>query len=69
VKVTVNGAPREVPDGARVADLVADLVADPSEARGIAVAVDGVVVRRVEWPRTRLAAGSQVELVHAVQGG
>ena len=37
--------------------------------RGIAVALDGDVVPRSEWPATRVADGQQVEVLRAVQGG
>ncbi len=36
---------------------------------GIAVAVNGEVVRRSEWETTVLANGDQVEVLTAVQGG
>ncbi|HLL27620.1 MAG TPA: sulfur carrier protein ThiS [Xanthobacteraceae bacterium] len=39
------------------------------EARGIAIAVNGMVVPRAAWPVTRLSAGDQVEIVRARQGG
>jgi sulfur carrier protein len=66
VTLTVNGAPREVPPGVTLADLVTQLV--PS-VRGIAAAVDGEVVPRRAWPDTTLADGAVVEVVTAVQGG
>jgi sulfur carrier protein len=66
VTVTVNGDACDLPPGATLADLVTQLV--PS-AKGIAAAVDGVVVPRRAWPDTPLADGSVVEVVTAVQGG
>lgn len=39
------------------------------ELRGVAVAVDGEVVPRSEWPSTALSEGRQVEVLQAVQGG
>ena len=64
--LTVNGAPRELPLGTTLADLVADFVPSP---QGVAAAVDGAVVPRRAWPDTTLADGSVVEIVTAVQGG
>jgi sulfur carrier protein len=64
--VTVNGDPRELAPGTTLADLVSQLV--PS-AKGIAAAVNGEVVPRRAWPDTRLADGTAVEVVTAVQGG
>jgi sulfur carrier protein len=37
--------------------------------RGIAVAVDGVVVPREAWPATGLRPDAVVEVLTAVQGG
>jgi sulfur carrier protein len=64
--VTVNGDPRELASGTTLADLVSQLV--PS-AKGIAAAVNGEVVPRRAWPDTKLADGTAVEVVTAVQGG
>ena len=38
-------------------------------ASGIAVAVNGEVVRRAAWDERRLHDGDRVEIVGAVQGG
>jgi sulfur carrier protein len=68
VIVELNGKPAELPEEATVADAVERLGVD-GESRGIAVAVDGEVVRRVEWERAALREGQTVEVVRAVQGG
>lgn len=65
--IRCNGDRREVPDGATVADLVAELVA--GDPRGTAVAVDGEVVRRDDWTATVLRSDANVEVLRAVQGG
>ncbi len=39
------------------------------DARGVAVAINGMVVPRAAWPSTPLRAGDQVEIVRARQGG
>jgi sulfur carrier protein len=39
------------------------------EPRGIAVALDGEVVRRGAWSETMIRDGSQVEIVTAAAGG
>ncbi len=62
MQLSINGQPREVPDGARLADLIA-------EPRGVAVAVNGAVIRSADWARTDLSAGDLVEVVSAHQGG
>jgi sulfur carrier protein len=68
VNVTVNGDERVLPDGATVAALVEGLGA-PGSGRGIAVALDGMVVPRGEWDTRELAEGARIEVVVAVQGG
>jgi sulfur carrier protein len=66
--VSVNGVEHELENGATVADLVGVLSGMP-DGRGVAVAVEGSVVPRGEWPSTSLDAGARVEVVVAVQGG
>ena len=68
VNVTLNGDRRELPAGATVASVVASLPGAP-EGRGVAVAVEGEVVPRAQWPSTELREGARVEIVVAVQGG
>lgn len=68
VTVTVNGAVRQLPSGATVASVVAELTGHPG-GRGVAVALGGEVVPRGVWASTPLAAGAEIEVVHAVQGG
>ena len=68
VTVTLNGEPRELPDGATVADAVA-AVGAPSDGRGVAAAVEGAVVPRSAWTAHPLVADDRVEVLQAVQGG
>jgi sulfur carrier protein len=53
-------------------DLLVELLVecgfDP-RGQGIAVAVDGTVVRRAAWNSHRLRGGEEVDVVGAVQGG
>jgi sulfur carrier protein len=68
MKIVLNGEARELADGATLTDAIAASgVAD--ERRGVAVALDGEVVRRGEWDATVLADGARVEVLQAVQGG
>ena len=64
--ITVNGEPRDVPAGTSVAQLVKSVT---GLDRGIAVAVNGEVMPRREWPGVALGDRDQVEVVTAVQGG
>lgn len=64
--ITLNDKPHELPEGASLADFVAGLgLADG----GVAVAIEGSVVPRADWPSTRLADGQKLILIHAVSGG
>ncbi len=66
VQVKLNGEPRELPDGATMAQAVAELT---PAAAGVAAAVNGDVVPRGAWAATLLREGDTVEVVTAVQGG
>lgn len=64
--IHVNGDPSTVAPGTTVRDLLRVLDAPD---RGVAVAVDGMVVPRGAWAATPLADEARVEVVMAVQGG
>jgi len=66
--IELNGRPAELPEDATVADAVEEAGAD-GETRGVAVAVDGEVIRKAEWGKTKLESDQSVEVVRAVQGG
>jgi sulfur carrier protein len=66
VNIVINGEPHQVPDEVTLGGAVSLIT---SAASGVAAAVNGDVIRRVAWESTRLAAGDQVEVVTAVQGG
>jgi sulfur carrier protein len=66
MKVQVNGEAREVAEPATVHGLVAELT---PQRRGVAVAVNGEVVPRSQWPGAVLRAGDRVEVLTAAQGG
>ena len=66
VQVKLNGEPHELPDGATLAEAVAQVT---DLAGGVAAAVNGDVVPRGSWAAAPLRDGDQVEVVTAVQGG
>ena len=68
VLLTVNGDPAQVPPGTTVTDLLRRFGRDP-EQPGVAVAVNGAVVRRAAWGETVLSGGDEVEVITARQGG
>jgi sulfur carrier protein len=66
MRLTVNGAAHEVPDGITVGDLVVRLGLD---AGPVAVEKNLEVVPRAEHARAVLRDGDVVEIVHFVGGG
>jgi sulfur carrier protein len=68
MNVVVNGKPRELP---RPQSLEAFLrtLSLPSLESGIAVAVNGELVRKTEWPGRFVKPGDELEIVQAAQGG
>jgi sulfur carrier protein len=66
VDIIINGQPQQVADEASLAGAVTLVTAAVS---GVAAAVNGEVVRKAAWASTRLAAGDEVEVLTAVQGG
>ncbi|MEU7823975.1 sulfur carrier protein ThiS [Catellatospora sp. NPDC049111] len=66
ITVVVNDTPRPTRRGETIADLLAVL---DVPSRGVAVAVNGEVVRRADWPAHRLLDGDRVEVLTATQGG
>lgn len=63
--IRVNGEDRDYVDES-VDALLTRLSVEP---RGVAVAIDGDVVRRSEWTTTRITDGTTIEIVTAVAGG
>ena len=53
---------------ATLAALLEEKAVDTGQ-RGIAVAVNGVIVPRAAWPRSQLSPGDSIEIVRARQGG
>jgi thiazole synthase len=68
MRIVLNGEPQELPEAATLADAVRESGAE-TDARGLAVALDGEVVPRSEWAATALADGAAVEVLAAIQGG
>ena len=66
-RLRINGVEAEVAVET-VAELLVERGIDP-KARFLAVAVNGAVVRRAEWPVAALSAGDNVEIVRPLQGG
>ena len=70
MRLTVNGEARHT----EAADLAALFASEAEatgigDARGVAMAVNGRVVRRRDWETTAIREGDRVEIVRAMQGG
>lgn len=66
ITVTVNGKPRELEGPLSVTGFLKAL---DINARQVAVALNGEVVPRSDWPRVTVNEGDSVEVVRAVGGG
>ena len=65
--ISVNGEIRDY-DSQTLFEIIAEFGLDPARP-GIAVAVNGAVAPRAEWPSLRLQAEDRVEIVQAKTGG
>ena len=65
--IQVNGQNQPLPKEG-LADVLRELNIKPGQ-RGIAVALNGAVVPRAQWPRTSLRDGDAVEVVKLFAGG
>lgn len=66
MRIQINGESKEVPGGLSLEALLGHLSLPD---RRIAVELDRKVVRRSEWPTTRVDDGARIEIVHFVGGG
>lgn len=66
MNITVNGLAESLADTSTVAALMSSRA---MTAQGIAIAVNGEVVRAAMWSQVLLADGDLVEIVTARQGG
>jgi sulfur carrier protein len=64
----LNGQPAEIPAGETVAFVLGRLGLR-TDARGVAVAVDGEVLPRACWETFALPDDARVEVLTAMQGG
>jgi sulfur carrier protein len=64
--ITLNGKLRELDGATTVTGLLEALNVNPKQ---VAVALNGEVVRRIEWADTTIHEGDAVEIVRAVGGG
>ncbi|MCJ2107959.1 sulfur carrier protein ThiS [Methylobacterium sp. E-041] len=70
MKLTVNGQAREI-EAADVAALFAQAAEETgsTDPQGVAIALNGRVVRRRDWDTTPISEGDRIEIIRAMQGG
>jgi len=66
ITITLNGKPKELSGSHTVATLLDSLNINSMQ---VAVAVNGEVVRRRDWPEVVITDNDAVEIVRAVGGG
>jgi sulfur carrier protein len=67
MQITVNGQARDVPGPLPLARLLAEL--NVPVHNGVAVLLNGAVVRKADWPGTTVQARDELEIVRATVGG
>lgn len=66
LSVTINGEPRQIPDGSSIAAMVAGIGLDPKK---VAVERNLEIVPRSTLGEVTVADGDKFEIVHFVGGG
>ena len=66
MQVEINGERRFIEEPTTLRELIESLTLAPER---LAVEVNQRVVRRADWPHTRLQEGDRIEIVHFVGGG
>jgi len=66
ISVTINGEKREVP-GEIDLDQLLELFSLPKQR--VAIELNQTVVRRSDWPSTKVRDNDKIEVIHFVGGG
>ena len=66
ITISLNGKDQAIEPPENITALLQSLNVNPKQ---VAVAVNGEVVRRADWPSTTVSDGDTVEIVRAVGGG
>ncbi|HMT07597.1 MAG TPA: sulfur carrier protein ThiS [Pyrinomonadaceae bacterium] len=64
--IILNGERRDIAGEVDLETLVNDL---DLPSKRLAVELNGAVVRRTDWPQTKVSDGDRIEVVHFVGGG
>lgn len=66
IQIFLNGETREVPSEIDL-DRLLELFSLPKQR--VAIELNNSVIRRVDWPQTKISDKDKVEVVHFVGGG
>jgi len=66
IEIVLNGAPKRVPAGLQIPQLLEFLEIDPSR---VAIELNRAIVRKPEWAASEVHEGAEVEVVWFVGGG
>jgi len=66
--IRINGETKIIQQGLTVEQLLVNLDINPNQP-GIAVALDLEVIPRNRWQEFEIPPTSEIEIIHAVQGG
>ncbi len=67
MNITLNSEIQEIPESSFLIQLLENK--EISDKKGIAVAVNGNVVPRAQWPETLLSNNDTILVIKAAQGG
>lgn len=68
MNIKINGEIIQIQDKIKLTDFVI-MRLNKKELRGIAVAVNNIIVPKSKWNETFVNENDNIEIVHAVQGG
>ncbi len=66
MQINLNGERRELPEHIHLGGLI-DQLSLPRQR--IALELNGIVIRRADWPEILINDGDRIEVVHFVGGG
>jgi len=67
MEITVNHKNYDLDDACSIEQMLSVVL--PSQAKGIAIAVNQNIISKSSWPLIKLQKGDQVMLIKATQGG
>ena len=68
MKIKVNGEEKIIVDGLKLIELIRSEL-NIAEPKGVAVAVNEMIVPKQKWDDAVINENDEIEIVHAVQGG